>query len=211
MTADQRGKQRFRTNIVFSGLQDRSQPAACLEAAAVSPFSPKEMYSVFRLRSFLGCLVVALALAACAGPGGAASFPAPSAASIAPASSAASIAPAPSASQPAPTVTLSEWKVVLDGTIQAGKATIMVKNAGAAPHEMLIFKSDLDPAAYPVDAAGDIKEEGAGVSLVSDGENIDPSGTQTRTVDLAPGKYLLVCNIAGHFKQGMFTEVTIAP
>ena len=42
-------------------------------------------------------------------------------------------------------------------------------------------------------------------TLFSDGENIDPSGSQARTVDLAPGTYLFVCNIPGHFKNGMFT------
>ena len=65
------------------------------------------------------------------------------------------------------------------------------------------------PNAYPVDAAGDIKETGGGVSLVSDGANIDPGGTQTRSVDLAPGKYLFVCNIPGHFKQGMYEIVIV--
>jgi len=79
------------------------------------------------------------------------------------------------------------------------------------PHELLVFKSDRDPSAYPTDKAGNIKEEGAGVTLVSDGDNIDPAGSQTRSVDLAPGKYLFVCNIPGHFKAGMFTVVTVAP
>ena len=79
------------------------------------------------------------------------------------------------------------------------------------PHELLLFRSNLNPSAYPTDPAGDIIEDGAGVTLVSDGDNIDPSGTQTRTVDLTPGPYLFVCNIAGHFKQGMFTVVTVTP
>jgi len=77
------------------------------------------------------------------------------------------------------------------------------------PHELLIFKSDLAPAAYPKDKSGDIIEDGPGVNLVSDGENIDPAGAQTRTVDLKPGTYLFVCNIPGHFKQGMFQVVTV--
>ena len=51
----------------------------------------------------------------------------------------------------------------------------------------------------------------AGVTLVSDGDNIEPAGSQARSIDLAPGKYLFVCNIPGHFKQGMFTVVTVAP
>jgi uncharacterized cupredoxin-like copper-binding protein len=109
------------------------------------------------------------------------------------------------------TVSLTEWKVTVAGTIKSGKTDLTITNAGVAPHELLVFKSDLDPSAYPTDAAGDIKEKGAGVTLVSDGDNIDPAGSQTRSVDLAPGKYLFVCNIPGHFKQGMFTVVTVAP
>ena len=110
-----------------------------------------------------------------------------------------------------PTVDLTEWKVTVGGTINSGKTDLTITNTGVAPHELLIFKSDRAPSAYPTDAAGNIKEEGAGVTLVSDGDNIDPAGTQTRSIDLAPGKYLFVCNIPGHFKQGMFTVVTVAP
>jgi uncharacterized cupredoxin-like copper-binding protein len=109
------------------------------------------------------------------------------------------------------TVSLTEWKITVDGTVKPGKTDLTMKNVGTVPHELLIFKSDRDPSAYPTDAAGDIEEDGAGVTLVSDGENIDPGGSQTRSVDLAPGKYLFVCNIPGHFKAGMFTAVTVAP
>ena len=110
----------------------------------------------------------------------------------------------------APTVNLSEWKVTVAGTIKSGKTTITSTNSGVAQHELLVFKSNLAPAAFPVDAAGNIKEEGAGVALVSDGDNIDPLGSQVRSLDLVPGTYLFVCNIPGHFKAGMFTTVTVA-
>ena len=106
-------------------------------------------------------------------------------------------------------LTAATWMV--PRSAPGDKTDLTITNAGVTPHELLVFKSDLKPAAYPTDAAGDIKEEGAGVKLVSDGDNIDPAGTQARSVDLAPGKYLFVCNIPGHFKQGMFTIVTVAP
>jgi uncharacterized cupredoxin-like copper-binding protein len=55
-------------------------------------------------------------------------------------------------------------------------------------------------------------EDGPGITLVSDGDNLDPGTTQTRTVDLTqPGSYLFVCNIPGHFKAGMFSAVTVTP
>ena len=54
-------------------------------------------------------------------------------------------------------------------------------------------------------------EDGGGVDLLSDGENIDPAGSQQRTVALTPGTYVFLCNIPGHFKSGMFTQVTVTP
>ena len=169
-----------------------------------------------RLRVGLLYLVMAAAAAACASSGSAPSSPpsaaAPSSAqpSAAPTASAIESAAAVSASPAGgQTISLYEWKVVVASTIKSGKSSFTISNDGTAPHELLVFKSDLKPSAYPTDAAGNIKEEGAGVTLVSDGDNIDPAGSQVRAIDLAPGTYLFVCNIPGHFKQGMFTVVTV--
>ena len=173
---------------------------------------------MYRLPVTLLSLAIAATVAACGSAGSASSSlpsaaasssPQPSAAPTAPPiASAAAVSASPSGDQ---TISLYEWKVVVASTMKSGKSSFTISNFGTAPHELLIFKSDLDPAAYPTDAAGDIKEEGAGVTLVSDGDNIDPAGSQTRTVDLTPGKYLFVCNIPGHFKQGMSTVVTVTP
>jgi uncharacterized cupredoxin-like copper-binding protein len=111
----------------------------------------------------------------------------------------------------APTIALTEWKVAVASTMKAGAFTFAITNSGTTPHELLIFESKLDAAAYPTQSSGGIDEEGAGVALVSDGENIDPGGTQERKITLKPGKYLFVCNIPGHFQQGMYTVVTLTP
>ena len=140
-----------------------------------------------RLRLALLSLVTAAALAACgsaaatpsAAPSAAAPSSLPSAAPTAsPAVSAAPVSAGPASAAPMgdQTISLSEWKVVVASTIKSGKANLMIANMGTTPHELLVFKSDLEPAAYPTDAAGNIKEEGAGVTLVSDGKNIDPAG-----------------------------------
>jgi uncharacterized cupredoxin-like copper-binding protein len=163
---------------------------------------------------------LAVASTGCAAAGGVPSFtlapPASQSATTEPtsaptASPIASAGPPSASAATGATVSLTEWKVAVGGTIKSGKTDLTITNAGTVPHELLVFKSNLKPSAYPTDPAGDIKEEGAGVKLVSDGDNIDPAGTQTRSIDLAPGKYLFVCNIPGHFKQGMFTVVTVAP
>jgi uncharacterized cupredoxin-like copper-binding protein len=107
---------------------------------------------------------------------------------------------------------LSEWHVAAPSTIKAGTVNLEAANFGTIQHELLVFKSDLPPSSFPVDKDGNIVEDGPGITLVSDGDNIDPGKTQTRTVDLTqPGTYLFVCNIPGHFKAGMFSEVTVTP
>jgi uncharacterized cupredoxin-like copper-binding protein len=94
----------------------------------------------------------------------------------------------------------------------AGQANFDITNIGTIQHELLVFKSDLPPSSYPVDKDGNIIEDGPGITLVSDGDNIDPGKTQTRVVDLTkPGTYLFVCNIPGHFHAGMFSVVTVTP
>jgi len=109
-------------------------------------------------------------------------------------------------------VALNEWHVAVTSTIKAGSINIEAANFGSIQHELLVFKSDLAPSAYPVDKNGDIIEDDPSINLLSDGDNIDPQRTQTRTVDLSqPGTYLFVCNIPGHFKAGMFTAVTVTP
>ncbi len=86
-----------------------------------------------------------------------------------------------------------------------------IMNSGQEPHELLVFRSDLEVSKYPT-TDGDITEDGAGISKISDGDNIAPGQAQQRTVDLTqPGKYLFVCNLPGHFKKGMYTVVTVAP
>ncbi len=165
--------------------------------------------------------VVTAAAAACSSAAGAPKWtydpaigspsPVSAASSAASASPAASASAAPSASAATNTIALSEWKVIVAATITQGTSTFAISNIGTIPHELLVFKSDLQPSAYPVDAAGNIEEEGAGVTLLSDGDNIDPEASQVRAIDLTPGTYLFVCNIPGHFKAGMFTVVTVTP
>ena len=107
---------------------------------------------------------------------------------------------------------MSEWSVGLPTSMLAGQVNFAITNIGTIQHELLVFKSDLPPSAFPVDKNGNIIEDGPGITLVSDGDNIDPGKTQTRTVDLTqPGTYLFVCNIPGHFKAGMYSELTVTP
>jgi len=174
-------------------------------------------------------LAVALSLAACSGSAGTAHpvltfAPVGAGPTSAPASAASPAdTSAPVAASAAPSgavagasgevaIHLSEWSVGVPTTIQAGKTDLTITNIGKIPHELLVFKSDLDPSSFPLDKDGNIIENGPGVNLVSDGDNITPGASQTRSVDLSkPGQYIFVCNIPGHFHAGMFTVVNVTP
>lgn len=178
-----------------------------------------------RLLTTLVVLAATISLVGCAdnsrwtfGPGGGrAPYESPTPVPTRPVAVASPVATATSAAAPsaspggAGTISLLEWKVVVASTMKAGPADLTIANQGTIPHELLIFQSDLDPVAYPTDADGNIIEDGGGITLVSDGENVDPAGTQARSVDMTPGKYLFVCNIPTHFKQGMYAVVTVTP
>lgn len=109
------------------------------------------------------------------------------------------------------TATLSEWKIMVPTSIKAGKVNFKIVNAGAMEHEMVVFKADMDIAAYPTDDTGAVKEEDPSITKTSDGSNIAAGASEQRTIDLSkPGRYLFVCNLPSHFKLGMATIVTVS-
>jgi uncharacterized cupredoxin-like copper-binding protein len=127
-------------------------------------------------------------------------------------STAKAAAPAPvKTATGADTVALREYNVsVTPPVVTAGTHDFTIANDGRTEHELLVFQTNLDPAAFPIDAEGDINEEAPGINKISDGDNIAPGGTQKRAVDLSkPGTYVFVCNLPGHFKAGMYQVVNV--
>ena len=109
------------------------------------------------------------------------------------------------------TVSLNDWTIKTPAQVKPGTYTYTITNkSGQTTHELLVFRSDLAPAAYPM-TGGNIAEDGDGITKISDGEDNARGQTQQRTVDLTqPGRYLFVCNLPAHFGQGMYTVVTVA-
>ena len=115
-----------------------------------------------------------------------------------------------SAPASAPTVSLAEFKVTTPTDVAAGKYQYTIFNNGTVQHELLVFHTRMAPAQLPLAADGNIAENAPGLNKISDGDNIDPSKGQTRTIDLSqPGTYVFVCNLPGHYRAGLFTQVTV--
>ena len=106
---------------------------------------------------------------------------------------------------------LADYSITLDeSTASAGDVTFDVTNEAEQPHEFVVFKTDLAPDALPVDADGNVDEAGAGVELVDEIEDIGPGDTPSLTVNLDAANYVIICNIPGHYAQGMHTPFVVS-
>lgn len=104
-------------------------------------------------------------------------------------------------------VDLSDYKVVIDHpTLAAGRIVIGVRNHASMAHELKVIKTDLASDQLPVDAAtAKVKEDGKVAELL----DISAGASRKLVVDLAPGKYVLICNVAGHYQLGMRTGLEV--
>jgi uncharacterized cupredoxin-like copper-binding protein len=97
-------------------------------------------------------------------------------------------------------VTLSEFKVVpKPKTGTAGKVTFVVANAGSVGHELVVLRTSLPPGKLPVRNGRAVEKGKVGqVGELAPGK----SGKLTRT--LKKGRYVLLCNVPGHYQAGQF-------
>lgn len=101
--------------------------------------------------------------------------------------------------------------VVEPATVKAGKVTFQATNESQGlVHEMILIKAPDDGKPLPYDVKADKIDE-AGIHSLGEVSERDPGQAGTLTVDLQPGKYLLLCNQSGHYKGGMWTMVTATP
>lgn len=88
---------------------------------------------------------------------------------------------------------------------KAGKFKVTLDNKGSIPHELVVLETDEAPDALKVDGSQRVSEKTA----VGEVSEIDGGKTKTATLDLKPGKYVFVCNIPGHYGDGMRGALTV--
>lgn len=104
-------------------------------------------------------------------------------------------------------VTLKEFSIAPDPTsIAAGEIAFNVKNTGAVQHEMVILKTDVDPKQLPQKDGGVDEDAAQSIGEVND---LASGASGAATFRLAAGKYVLVCNLPGHYMAGMATAFTV--
>jgi uncharacterized cupredoxin-like copper-binding protein len=178
-----------------------------------------------RISSMISTFAVsaALVLSGCAA-GPAASTATPPRASALPTRAATPVAATPVAATPTAAmsattvdVTLVEFSV---GTsvvsAPAGDVTFQVSNEGPEDqHEFVIIRTDLAPGDLPTNDNGSVDEEGEGIEVIDEVEELDVGDSEELSVPLEPGAYVLICNIfdqeenEAHYQEGMHTPFTV--
>jgi uncharacterized cupredoxin-like copper-binding protein len=102
-------------------------------------------------------------------------------------------------------VHMTQYKVELSvDTVKAGPVRFGVKNEGSIEHSFELIKTDLPFDQLPV-VDGKAKEDG----LVKQVKSLSVGKVSVVTADLRAGKYVIVCNVAGHYQLGMRAALTV--
>jgi len=77
-------------------------------------------------------------------------------------------------------------------------------------HEMLVIAVDNPNAPLPYDyGTGEVPEKQ--VKVLGEISELQPNASGSLDLKLAPGTYLLLCNLPGHYAAGMVTTLTVTP
>jgi uncharacterized cupredoxin-like copper-binding protein len=117
-------------------------------------------------------------------------------------------ASAPAAKGTVVKVVESDFEIAVQTNVTAGDVVMMVRNLGPVDHELIVV-----PA--PV---GDLPMRGDGLTVSEESFKPEPLGAiepyapgseRQLQLHLEPGRYVLFCNMSGHFLGGMH-EILVA-
>jgi uncharacterized cupredoxin-like copper-binding protein len=101
--------------------------------------------------------------------------------------------------------TLTDGMITLStNTVASGDVSVVVSNQGSLVHEFEVF-SGSNPDLPVSNGVADT----SGMTLIDEVEDITPGANPTLGLDLAPGDYVIICNLPGHYQMGMVATLTV--
>ncbi len=105
-------------------------------------------------------------------------------------------------------VTERDFKIrVTHKTVRAGAVTLAVDNRGPAAHELIVVKTR--GSRLPLRHDGMTVDEDALEHAIPGALEPEQPGPHRLKLRLTPGRYELICNMAGHYFGGMRTQLTV--
>ncbi len=109
-------------------------------------------------------------------------------------------------------VSLAEYSVTVDkASVPAGTTNFTVTNDGTIKHNFRLIQTELPADALPLDAVGTGVDEQA-VNVVQSLASVDVGQSLVVPIQqLAPGNYVLICNVPTHYGQKMYAAFIVTP
>ena len=100
-------------------------------------------------------------------------------------------------------VALDEFEVVpKPSSVDAGQVRFEQTNPGTIDHELVVIKTDLAPDELPLRAA-EVDLKAPTLEVAARDERLRPGAKRTLRTRLRTGRYVLICNVPGHYQSGM--------
>jgi uncharacterized cupredoxin-like copper-binding protein len=96
-----------------------------------------------------------------------------------------------------------------------GPVSFLVTNEGAETHEFVVLQTKTPAVDFPIVSfegeTNRIDEEAKGVVNVGETGDMKPGTSQVLTIDMTPGHFAVVCNLPGHYANGMHQDFLVVP
>src|SRR3954453_190995 len=101
-----------------------------------------------------------------------------------------------------------DFHIAAPARVPAGIITLRVHNRGPETHELFVVRQVA--AHLPLRADGlTLDEDAIADATAASVDAIKPGATVDEHLHLKPGRYLLFCNMAGHFRGGMHRPLVV--
>ena len=108
-------------------------------------------------------------------------------------------------------VLLGDFQVRRDAAVvPAGTVSFRILNQGPSTHELNVVRTASAPDKLPLQPDGlTVDEDAPGLDHIDEAEGLDIGDRRTMVLRLAPGHYVLYCNMEGHYLGGMHAAFTV--
>ncbi|MEP6295866.1 MAG: hypothetical protein ABJ382_00960, partial [Ilumatobacter sp.] len=111
-------------------------------------------------------------------------------------------------------VTLVEWAIEAPTDYAAGEITFSATNGGSFPHEFVVIAGEGYESLPLAEGGSVIEDELPTGALIGRTGRLGGGSSEDLTVTLAPGNYVLLCNLGGggssHAGQGQRLDITVS-
>lgn len=108
------------------------------------------------------------------------------------------------------TGSVREWGIDTSATrAKAGSVLFAIANFGTVEHEFLVVRSTYPAGQIPLGAGGRFDEGAPGIEVVDEISEWPADEARTLRVNLTAGTYELLCNLPGHYANGMHRSFVV--